>query len=170
MCLSQISFARPQSLAEAARREAERRKALDQQGIEAKVVRGDASGHGGDPSNSLSVPPSFKDAGAGGTAKGRASLQSLRTKLRKLDLDIQQGEERLRNFRARLESEKWQLPKVGKTYKGNAGTSASERIRIQIQELEAKLRRWTRERFEIYEIGRKAGYLPGELDGKGIVP
>jgi len=36
-------------------------------------------------------------------------------------------------------------------------------------ELEAKLKRLKQERLEAYETGRKAGYLPGELDGKGII-
>jgi hypothetical protein len=69
-----------------------------------------------------------------------------------------------------MESERWQLPKVGKISRGSNNTSARERLRVQIQELEAKLKHWRRERFETYESGRKAGFLPGELDGKGIVP
>jgi len=27
-----------------------------------------------------------------------------------------------------------------------------------------------RERLETYDAGRKAGFLPGELDGKGLIP
>jgi hypothetical protein len=26
------------------------------------------------------------------------------------------------------------------------------------------------ERFEVYESGKKAGHMPGELDGKGLIP
>jgi hypothetical protein len=69
-----------------------------------------------------------------------------------------------------MESERWQLPKVGRITRGSNGTSTRERLRFQILELEAKLKHWRRERYETYESGRKAGYLPGELDGKGLVP
>jgi len=40
----------------------------------------------------------------------------------------------------------------------------------QILELQSKLKRLRQERLDIYEAGKKAGFLPGELDGKGIIP
>jgi hypothetical protein len=43
-------------------------------------------------------------------------------------------------------------------------------LQREIDELESKLKRIRRERQEIYEEGRKAGFLPGELDGRGLIP
>ncbi len=95
--------------------------------------------------------------------------QTLRATLQKLDREILRGEERLTLLRARMESARWQLPKVGKISRSN-NASLSERLRVQIQDLEAKVRQWRRERYETYDVGRKAGYLPGELDGKAVTP
>ena len=172
LCLSQVSFASPQSLADAARKEAERRKALEQQGIGAKVVSGESAREMERSKRAVPEPrlPPGESAGRAGVTRSQVSLRSFRTTLQKLDLDIRHGEERLSILRARLEAEKWRLPKVGKLSRGGAGTSAYERLRIQIEELETKMKGWRRERYETYEAGRKAGYLPGERDGKGIVP
>lgn len=172
LCLSQISFSDRQSLAEAARKEAERRKALEQQGVEDKVIRANPAPEapGGNRGMPAPAPPSHGSPSRGRSSKSQASLQLIRTTLQKLDREIQLGEDRLALLRTRMESEKWQLPKVGKVSRGSNNASARERLRFQIQELEAKLKHWRRERLETYETGRKAGFLPGELDGKGIVP
>ena len=171
LTFTQISFAAPQSLAEAARKEAQRRKALEQQGIEGKVINSDP----GRPSAKDSraddspAPAARETAGRMRAPRNQPSLHALRATLQKLDREIQHGEERLALLRARMESEKWQLPKVGKISRGN-NTSRRDRLRFQIEELEAKVKLWRRERYETYDAGRKAGYLPGELDGKGIMP
>ena len=52
----------------------------------------------------------------------------------------------------------------------NQNVALQRRLREQIEELEIKLKYMREERRENYEMGRKAGYLPGDLEGKGIVP
>jgi hypothetical protein len=42
-------------------------------------------------------------------------------------------------------------------------------MRWQILELEGKLAGLRRDRVDTFQAGRKAGYLPGELEGRGIV-
>ncbi len=172
ICLTQVGLAAPQSLAEAARKEAERRKALEQQGVEGKVVTAapaPAARRAEPTAPERRVTPR-SGADQAESPRSRVSLRPLRTALQKLDRDIRQGDERLSGLRARLEAEKWKLPRVGRSSRVSANSSASEKLRSQIQELEAKLKRLRNERYDTYETGRKAGYLPGELDGKGIVP
>ena len=43
------------------------------------------------------------------------------------------------------------------------------KMRWQILELEGKLAGMRRDRIDTFQAGRKAGYLPGELEGRGIV-
>jgi len=161
-----------QSLADAARKEAERRKALAQQGVEGKVIQRDPGKGTSGASSTVSARAAAvrENSVRARSSKSEASLRKIRTTLQNLDREIQHGEERLALLRARMESERWQLPKVGRITRGSTSTSSRDRLRFQIQELEVKLKYWRRERFETYESGRKAGYLPGELDGKGIVP
>ncbi len=165
----QMSNSWSQSLVDAARKEAERRKALERQGIEGKVISGGASRVTEQPTEAP-VPASRAVSSPARSSRELNTIRTLRAKLQKLDLAIQHGEERLTILRARMESEKWQLPKVGRISRASAGNTARERLGSQIRELEAKLRNWRRERSQAYESGRKAGFLPGELDGKGIVP
>jgi hypothetical protein len=170
-CLGGPAFARRQSLAEVARKEAERRRVLDQQGIEAKVITFDSARVGSTAESGLPVPPAARASTGQSRARGgRLSIQSLRSNLQKLDREIQYGKERLALLRARMDAERWQLPKAGRISRGGSSTSARERLASQIKELEVKLKHWERERYETYESGLKAGFLPGELDGKGITP
>ncbi len=172
ICLTHVGLAAPQSLAEAARKEAQRRKALEQQGVEGKVVSAGPAPAARTAEPAATERRATPRAGAdqAGLSRTRVSLRSLRTALQKLDRDIRQSEDRLSSLRARMEAEKWKLPKVGRSSRVSASSSAGERLRVQIQDLEAKLKRLRSERYDTYEAGRKAGYLPGELDGKGIVP
>ncbi len=171
-CTSGLVLACPQSLADAARKEAERRKMLERQGIEGKIISHDAEKQRGEDNRSeaaLTVPKG-KNLGQAPSSRNLRGLESLRATLQKLSRDIQHGEERLRLLRSRVESERWQIPKVGRVSRGGNSSSSADRLRIQVEDLEAKLRHWKRTRSELYESGRKAGFLPGELDGKGIVP
>lgn len=166
------SHAAEQSLAEAARKEAERRKALEQQGIEGRVISMDAARAtaGSERSGAVLLPDRPSESGTERLRKSQPSLRILRSNLRKLDLEIQHGVERLALLRARMESERWQLPRVGRNSRASGSNSARERLGFQIKELETKLNHLRRERFQTYDSGRKAGFLPGELDGKGVVP
>lgn len=72
-------------------------------------------------------------------------------------------------LRARADAERWTSIKTGKGSRGSAISSAAEQLRWQISELELKLADWRRERSDVFQAGRKAGYLPGELDGRGTL-
>ena len=166
-----VAAADLQSLAEVARKEAERRHKLDQQGIQEKriEVANPADLAPGGAISTSSASPGL--AGASGPAQKpepRATLRSFQTRLQKLDRDIQASEERLKLLRARAEAERWAIIKTGKGSKGS-GSSSPEQLRWQILELEGKLAQLRRERGDVYQAGKKAGYLPGELEGRGIV-
>ncbi len=165
-----IAFLLAQSLADIARQEAERRRTLDQQGIEAKVVDGAVQNGNLTLSTGPSSAPSKKTSKASGSAKEQASLRSIRTALQKLDRSIRQNEERLELRRARLQSERWAIPRNGRLSNRNSAETAQNRLQQEIEELQIKLNELRQERSEIYESGKRAGFLPGELDGKGIVP
>jgi chromosome segregation ATPase len=159
-----------QSLADVARDEAERRKLLDQQGIEAKVIEVDA-GQKGNLTISTDSPPAARKDSQKKPARsdGRTSVRSFRNALQKLDRAIRQNQERLESRRARLRSGRWEISKSGRASSSNAEKSQS-RLQEEIEDLEMKLNQLRQERSEVYQEGRKAGFLPGELDGKGIVP
>ncbi len=169
--LLQILSAGAQSLAEAARKEAARRKALEEQGVQAKVIVGNPIGTPAARTGGNSGTPPLRDSTARSKAsRSQPSLAALRATLQRLDREIAYGEERLKQLRSKLESARWQLPPAGRISRRSVGSPAPERLRSQIQELEAKVSHMRRERQETYENGRKAGYLPGELTGKGIIP
>lgn len=162
-----------QSLADVAREEAGRRKLLDQTGVGAKVIETDSSSirptrnpAGPTPSSKKSGNESARTA----LSKNRPAVRSFQTALKKLDEAIRKEEENLRKRRERLRKARWALPKVGRI--SGRGLTEEDRARIlaEIEELELKLKRLRRERAETFDNGRKSGYLPGELEGKGIVP
>jgi hypothetical protein len=163
-----------QSLEDIARQEAARRQQLEQQGITGKVIVG----------NGLHLPP---DGGNITTSTGSgmeapqpsakepdkrldASIRRYQTALKKLDREIQQAELRLESLRARLQAEKWEALKTGRSASRNRSKSAKSQLETAIEKLQEKLQLLRSERFEVYESGKKAGHLPGELDGKGIIP
>lgn len=160
-----------QSLAEAARREAERRRALEAGGVSGSVVSHEnveAAGRHGAVTTS-SIPNRSSRRGESRQSPGGAGARGFRSTLQNLDRQIRDTADRLKIARARIDSERWAQPKPGR--QGAAGVSSSvERYRWQVQELEAKLSRLHQERRETWEAGRKAGFLPGELDGRGVTP
>jgi len=162
-----------QSLSDIARQEAERRKLLEQQGIEGKVIEPEAVQSSQKGSLTVSTnPPSKTLREKPETApKGQASLRSFKSTLQKLDRAIRQNEERLESRRARLQSARSEiLLKSGRTSSGGRQSNTANRLQEEIEDLEMKLRQLREERFETYRAGKKAGFLPGELDGKGIIP
>jgi hypothetical protein len=162
-----------QSLADIAREEADRRKRLDVQGVEAKVIDRIPDTSAPDSDLALSTPDSRdaeKSKAPSRTGRDPASPQGYRTALRKLDRAIRKDQERLESLKSRLQSEKWAIAPAGRSSKGVAAEESRNRLRADIEELELKLKELRRERSEVYEEGRKAGFLPGELDGRGVVP
>lgn len=162
-----------QSLVDVAREEAGRRRLLEQQGIEGKVVRGSDVPLAPNGNISTSSGPTIvpeKTSARSGSPKGQASLRSYQTALKKLDREIQQNEERLASRRARLQDEKWVLSKTRRASSRSRTKNSQSQLQAGIEALQIKLKRLRKERFEVYESGKKAGFLPGELDGKGIIP
>ncbi len=161
-----------QSLAEAARKEAERRQKLEKAGVQEKRIEaGDPAqlAPGGSISTSspkLATAPAVKSTQK---AEPRESLRSFQTRLQKLDREITQAENRLKLLRAKADAERWAPIEIGKGPKGSGKSSSQDQMRWQILELEGKLAGMRRDRVDTFQAGRKAGYLPGELEGRGIV-
>lgn len=165
------SYLPAQSLAEAARREAERRRELDRQGVEAKVIDGNTPQLA--PNGNLSTSSPAPGYGAPDDLErsvGRARPRSYRTRIQRLDREIRLAEDRIAALKERLRKERWALPKVGRLSKSSGAATSQERIQGQIGDLEAKVKQLRRERREVWDEGRRAGFQPGELDGKGVAP
>jgi predicted RNase H-like nuclease (RuvC/YqgF family) len=160
-----------QSLTELARREAERRRALTEAGIVAKVIDGSllerklAQGTvvltEGVARPSPPRVPASKSAG---------SVASYRSRLRSLDAQIRRADEQLRLLRKRMVEDRWAPPKPGRVGRNNQSGNTQEELKWKVRELEDRLRQLKDERLEVYDRGRRAGFLPGELEGKGLVP
>jgi hypothetical protein len=158
-----------QSLTDIAREEAERRQRLEQQGIEEKIIERPAV-----PSvpreRQAKAPASSerqkKPSAENASPKSQATVHRYRATLQKLDRAIRLEEERLSIKRARLEESRWPLPKIGPLSTRNRTPDTQERLQKEIDELQIKLKELRQERKETYEEGRKAGLLPGELEGK----
>jgi len=147
-----------QSLSELAKKEAERRKLLDQQGIEAKRIdQRDLSGRG---NVTLSSPPPKVPSTE---PEKKPSLERYRTQLRNLDSGIRRDEERLASLRKRLEIEKDAPVRLGRRGRSTTVETATKRLENQILELEIRLKRLREDRLKTYDAARKAGFLPGEL-------
>ena len=149
-----------QTLAEAARKEAERRKALEDQGIQSKTIIRQGS--------PLPVPSSNPASKSKTTPSGKSpSAIRYRVALEKLQKEILRTQERLDSVRKKLELEKTAPLRIGRsaTLAGNWQKSQAE-----VEEWESRLRRLQAERRKLYDEGRRAGFLPGELDGRGITP
>jgi len=158
------------SLSEAAHKEAERRRHLDQNGIEGKVVLEQDLSEAVLQGNVSVSSPDFSLKFELQEAVPKTKVQPYRNALQKYDREIRQNSEKLKSLRAKLQADKWALPKVGKISSSNDSSSSQEKLKAQIQDLELKLAQLRRERLETYDAGRKAGFLPGELDGKGLIP
>jgi hypothetical protein len=161
-----------QSLGEVARQEAERRRKLDQEGKAGKTIADqDLARHGRNGNITLSRPdPPPREAPSTSSGPGRRSAASFQNRLRSLDRQIHQTEDKIAFSRERLAKERWAPPKTGRLSRRGTTHSSEERLRWQIRSLENRLTSLRQERREVYDTGRKAGFLPGELDGKGIIP
>lgn len=156
----------PQSLSELAKKEAERRKLLDQQGIEAKKIdQGDTAKLAAKGNVSLSsLPPGSRPPSMSKTQPGKKpSLEKYRTELRNLDSEIRRDDERLASLRKRLELEKDLPIRLGRGGRPSAASTSKARLQNQIQDLESKLKRLRQDRLKTYDAARKAGFLPGDL-------
>jgi hypothetical protein len=159
-----------QSLADVAQKEAERRKQIEQQGVEEKVIVGNGDLAASDGNLTVSTPSGARPLKEAANKKNHASVQHYRSALQKLDRIIRQNEIQLESLRARLQSEKWALQKIPRNSKGSLPIDKQTKLQEQINTLQAKTELVRQERNGIYQSGKRDGYLPGELDGKGIIP
>ena len=155
-----------QSLADLAKKEAERRKLLEKEGIKGKVVTPDMIESRTGNISQFSRPARSSPVSREPRAKG--SVKSYQDRLKKLDREIRLTEDRIRVLRLRMTAEKRSLDlTMGPEGKQN---SNQDRLHWQILELESKLEQTKRDRNDTYHAGIKAGFLPGELEDRGIVP
>jgi hypothetical protein len=163
---------RAQSLGDVARREAERRRKLEQEGKAGKTIADqDLACHGRNGNITLSRPdPPPRQTPSPSSGPGPRSAASFQNRLRSLDRQIRQTEDKIAFSRERLARERWAPPRTDRLSRRRGTDSSEERLRWQIRSLENKLKSLRQERREVYDAGRKAGLLPGELDGKGIIP
>jgi hypothetical protein len=167
-----------QSLGDLGRREAERRRAVDEQGLPEKtILQRDVArlGAQGAVSTSSSLPHDKPPPARASPKSGsRDSLARFRSALQKLDREIRTAEDRITLLKARAKTEAdhptAQRSSRSRSRNGGARTTSDRRPDAQIKEWESKLKRLREDRFETYSAGRRAGFLPGELDGKGIWP
>jgi hypothetical protein len=152
-----------QSLADVAQKEAERRRQLEQQGVESKVIERKGT------AIESTAPESPTRNDEEKPSKSR-TLRSYRSALQKLDRAIRQNEIKLETLRAKLQSEKWPLPKIGRMSGSSSSPDKLAKLQEQISALQVKIQQDQNERSDIYQSGKKDGFLPGELDGKGIIP
>jgi hypothetical protein len=160
-----------QSLADFARKEAERRKLIDLQGMETREISSDKvqkQGSGGLTTSRLPTErraPPVRETGA----QRQIPISSFRNPLKKLDGEIRQCEDRMTGLKERIEADKRILPRLNA--RGvDTSAAARERKLSEFRDLELKLKRLRQDRREHYDAGLKAGYLPGELDGHGSMP
>jgi hypothetical protein len=160
-----VAAAGSQSLTEIAKKEAERRRLLDQQGIEArKIEQENVPGLASKGSVSLSsLPGSGPPARLPAQTGRKPSLEQYRTGLRTFDAEIVRSEERLGALRKRLDLEKDAPIRLGRGVRPGAAGNSKAKLQSQIQDLEIKLKRLRTDRLKLYDTARKAGFLPGEL-------
>lgn len=158
----------PQTLGELARKEAERRRELALQGIAGKVIE-TVEPHQGNLTISYTAPKRTPTAIPSAKTES-GSARSYQSKLQSLDREIRHNEDQLKLLKARLAEERWAPPRAGRALKSQNSTATLEQLPRKISETEAKLIQLKDERLQVYMQGRKAGFLPGELEGRGITP
>jgi chromosome segregation ATPase len=162
-----------QSLADAARTEAARRERVRRLGIEETVIEGNGGCYSGIGNVTLfELPRTAKTekASTESTFQDRGSLSRIRSRLQKLDRNIRQEEVRLEKMQDRIGELRRDSYRISNISKIPANEESKRKTLEQIEESKDKLRALRRERSEIYDNGRKQGFLPGELQGRGIIP
>jgi hypothetical protein len=54
--------------------------------------------------------------------------------------------------------------------RSSSAANSQERLQGQISALDSKVKQLRRERREVWDEGMRAGFQPGELDGKSLTP
>ena len=167
------SAAATESLADAARRESERRKEVDRLGIEETVIIGNGRCSAREGNVTISDPSEIKplkDSSQTSSPKNSSSLRQYRTTLQKMDRDIRKNEARLEKLRDRLQDLRRKNLTIRDISKIGKNEESRDQTQAEIEALQDELKQQRRERMEVYDSGKKDGFLPGELEGKGIIP
>ena len=162
-----------QSLADIARMEAARRQTIEEQGLEEKIL----NLSGTDEQKQEAARPQTQsqsssktktqNQGADSSERTRNSLQRYRSGLQKLDKDIRREELALESKQRRLETARHAPPQISRTITGrNPAAETIQRLEADIKDIRAKLKNLRNERADLYDEGRRAGFLPGELEGR----
>lgn len=105
-----------------------------------------------------------------GSPSNRGKPDAYRTRLQSLDRQIREDQEQLQLLEQRMAAERWAPPRAGRIARTRNYGSAYEDLHWKAEQLRARLSRLREERRKVYEEGRKAGFLPGELEGGRITP
>ena len=157
-----------QSLADAARKETERRRSLEERGISGRVIeQHDTTRRGLNGSLSVFAPvPAARPAERPVSAVERGAPNSFRKVLQDLDREIRQGEDRLVLLREKISLARRAPPVLSRSSRSNSRAVSTDRLQDEVREWELKLKRLRQDRLDTYNAARKAGFLPGELDRK----
>jgi hypothetical protein len=157
-----------QSLAEAARKEAQRRRELEQNGVSGKVILEEEVRMTRSGNLTLSSPdhPLYAGDSAVGGRKSKGASKSYSAAIKKLDREIEEMGEQLVRLRQRLQESHRSIPKSNRKSVNGSENLSEQRMRDTVQKLESRLKRSQQERLDTYRAGRKAGFLPGELEGR----
>lgn len=157
---------RSQSLEEAARREAERRRQLDEKGIAGKVISelpastAAANVTTSAPVYSRASPP------AAASKAGASALKSCRATIERLDRQIREGQDNLDLLRRRLDAARREDAEMWRPSRSAASRGRTQQVREQVAAAEARMRRLREERLAAWDRCRRAGFLPGEIEGR----
>lgn len=154
LCLPRPISLQAQSLAEAAHKESERRRSLEERGISGRVIeQHDTTQRRLNGNVSVFAPvPATRRA-------ERPAPNTFRKALQVLDREIQQGEDRLALLKEKIQTAR-------RAAHVPTRSSRSGSLQADLRECELKLKRLRQDRLDTYNAGRKAGFLPGELEGK----
>lgn len=158
---------------DAARREAERRSIVERFGIEETVIEGNGGCYSGEGNVSVFDPvvaPRENSISENSSRGKKGSLRGYRSELQKLDRNISKEEARLRKLQDRLQALKKEEFRLRDLSGIQENAESREGIKEQIDEIENRLRQLREERHKVFDAGKREGFLPGELEGKGMIP
>ena len=141
--------------------------------MEETVIEGNGACHAGTGNVSVSNAPVTKTEKPPATVSSsndRSSLRRYRSQLQKLDKNIHKEEDRLKKLQDRLLELKRENLRIRDISKIISNEETQESTEKKIRELQNNLKLLKKERSEVYDSGKRDGFLPGELEGRGIVP
>ena len=155
-----------QSLSEAARREAERRRLLEEKGVTAKVIS-EIPASAAAASVTTSAPAYSRTPSTAGSGKATApALKSCRSTIERLDRQIREARDRLELLRGRLDAARKEDSELWRPSRTAASRGKAQQVREQVADAETRLSRLREDRLAAWDRCRRAGFLPGEIEGR----